>query len=84
MATPITLDELLRVLATCGAELQEAGDDAGDAPFAELGLDSLALLEVEAVLRNSHGTELPDDFLGRVHTPNEFVRELDALSQEVS
>ncbi|GAA4136220.1 acyl carrier protein [Actinomadura keratinilytica] len=67
MATAITIDDLGRILReAAGIEL---GPGAADQPFADLGYDSLALLETGSRIEREYGVRLDDDTLTEVETP---------------
>ena len=46
--------------------------DIQDTPFPELGYDSLAILQLMAIIERQHGIELGDDVL-LAETPGEFL-----------
>lgn len=62
MATQqFTIDDLMDLLVQkVGLPLSERRDDPA-ATFADLGLDSLAFMELQAQLDSRYGVELPDD-----------------------
>ena len=47
--------------------------DIGDLTFAELGYDSLALLETASRIEREYGVKLADDVFGDADTPTTFV-----------
>ncbi|GLZ15457.1 actinorhodin polyketide synthase acyl carrier protein [Actinomadura sp. NBRC 104425] len=71
MATAITIDDLGRILReAAGIEL---GPDAADQPFADLGYDSLALLETGSRIEREYGVRLEDDTLTEAETPTALL-----------
>jgi minimal PKS acyl carrier protein len=76
-----TIDDLRRVLR------EAAGEDAGitldgdilDAPLNELGYDSLALLEVAAIVQRSYGVPVPDDAALQMTTPRQAMGYINQL-----
>jgi acyl carrier protein len=59
-----SLDELMTMLVTkAGLPSQERTADP-HATFADVGLDSLAFLQLQAELQDRYGFELPDDRAG--------------------
>ncbi|WP_258341541.1 acyl carrier protein [Saccharopolyspora gregorii] len=64
-------------------ELADLDGDVLDRRFDELGYDSLALLEVAAVLRRTHGIVLPDDAVVELGTPADLLRIVNATTEEV-
>jgi acyl carrier protein len=59
-----SLDELMTLLVTTvGLPPQARTADPG-ATFADVGLDSLAFLQMQAELQDRYGFELPDDRVG--------------------
>ena len=56
-----SIDDLMTLLVTkAGLPAQERTDDP-DATFDDLGLDSLAYLQLQGELQDRYGFELPDD-----------------------
>jgi len=80
----LTLPDLTRILAACAGE-DEATDLAGDIldiPFADLGYDSLALLETAARVEQDFGIKLTDEAVATLETPRGFLTAADdALRQ---
>lgn len=77
----ITLPELQEIMRECAGE-DEAGiplEEAADRPFAELGYDSLALLETQSRLERAYGVTLPDDTFKDVTTPRRLVEYVNGL-----
>ncbi|MGK5638276.1 acyl carrier protein [Streptomyces sp. URMC 126] len=69
----ITLAELGELLLECVGAPEDGmsldGDGALDTPFLEFGYDSLALLQVTAVIERRHGIALDDDAVAEAETP---------------
>lgn len=71
----VTIDDLRRILRE-GAGADENVDldgDILDVQFAELGYDSLALLETAARVTREFGVKLDDDVATSVTTPRELL-----------
>ncbi|EWC63333.1 Acyl carrier protein [Actinokineospora spheciospongiae] len=73
--TELTLDGLITIMRECAGEDEAVDLDGGveDTPFDELGYDSLALMEAASRVGRDYGVDLPEDALGRVRTPGEFL-----------
>jgi minimal PKS acyl carrier protein len=70
-----TIDDLKRIMRACAGE-DEAVDLDGDIvgrSFDELGYDSLALLETASRTERELGIKLPEELMGDVHTPQEYL-----------
>lgn len=70
-----TLDELRGIMRTCagvedGVDLDGAIDDV---PFADLGYDSLAVLEMVGRVERTYGIPLTDDAVSAMPTPGKAV-----------
>ncbi|MCM2387239.1 acyl carrier protein [Streptomyces albipurpureus] len=80
-----TLDDLRRILRA-GAGVDEQIDLSGaiaGVPFAELGYDSLALLELTGRIEREYAIRIPDGELEHTRTPAEAVTYVNSqLSQE--
>ncbi|MFJ9775920.1 FAD-dependent monooxygenase [Kitasatospora sp. NPDC101157] len=70
-----TLDDVRRVIRSCAGENDtvDLDGDIADVPFAELGYDSLALLETAAVIEREYEVELPEGGLYELETPGRVV-----------
>jgi minimal PKS acyl carrier protein len=71
----LTLDDLKRILQE-GAGSDESVNldgDVLDVEFAELGYDSLALLETAARIQREYGIELDDDATTSAPTPRALL-----------
>jgi acyl carrier protein len=60
-STPFTLVDLMDLLAQKVGLPQHRRTGDADARFTDLGLDSLAFLELQVELSQRYGVELPDD-----------------------
>jgi act minimal PKS acyl carrier protein len=47
--------------------------DIGETAFADLGYDSLAVLETASLAGRELGVSLPDEIMAEVRTPREFI-----------
>ncbi|MEU2428114.1 acyl carrier protein [Streptomyces sp. NPDC007861] len=80
-----TLDDLKRILRA-GAGVDEQTDldgDIADTPLADLGYDSLALLETATRIEREYGIQIPDGDLEHRQTPREAVAYVNARLAEV-
>jgi act minimal PKS acyl carrier protein len=76
-----TVDDLYRILRECAGE-PEYGRDAGatvETSFAELGYDSLAVLEASTRVSREYGVSLPDGDVSNLETPGEFASAVNRL-----
>ena len=72
-----TVNDLRRILRDCGQEdVPDLAGAAFDTPVAELGYDSLAMLEVASVVQREYGVPIPDEALGFMTTPRTTVEYL--------
>ncbi|MFD2471037.1 acyl carrier protein [Amycolatopsis silviterrae] len=71
----LTYDDLMEIIRRCAGESDEMAQttDARDIPFAELGYDSLALMETASMLQRDYGVELPDETVVDIDTPRALV-----------
>ncbi|MCE7081097.1 acyl carrier protein [Streptomyces sp. ST2-7A] len=71
----LTLDGLRKILLECAGADEELGLDGDilDVEFAELGYDSLALMETASHIQRTYGTALGDDVVVEVRTPRELI-----------
>lgn len=75
-STEVTLDDLKRILRE-GAGTDENVDLDGevlDTEFAELGYDSLALLETAARISREYGITVEDDVVTSARTPLDLLK----------
>jgi minimal PKS acyl carrier protein len=71
MKALMDIDTLRRILVACAGEDEAAGlaGDILDVPFADLGYDSLALMESAARIKQEYGVDISDDILAELETP---------------
>jgi act minimal PKS acyl carrier protein len=71
----ITLTELREILTECAGEDEsvDLGGEIMDTPFAELGYDSLALIETAARIKQRFGVAIEDDEVAELETPREII-----------
>lgn len=71
----LTLDTLRRILVGCAGEsdTEGIGEDSLDVAFQDLGYDSLALMEMAAVVERDYGVQLPEDVGTDVPTPRALL-----------
>lgn len=70
------LADLRRVLVTCAGEpegVDWGAEGVGDQSFAELGYDSIALLESASVIDQEYGVRIDDETVAALTTPNSVV-----------
>ncbi|MFF0452784.1 acyl carrier protein [Nocardia africana] len=78
MSVQVGVTELKDVLREAAGE-DESVDlegDVLDTDFADLGYDSLALLEAAAVISRRYGIKLSDDELENITTPRQLLTQL--------
>ncbi|GII60789.1 actinorhodin polyketide synthase acyl carrier protein [Sphaerisporangium krabiense] len=70
-----TLDDMRTIMGGCAGvpESIDLGDDIGEISFAELGYDSLAVLEMAARIQQRLGVRIPDDAVEEMRTPQAAV-----------
>jgi acyl carrier protein len=73
------MDELKAIIRQAAGEVEVRGRDFADTAYADLGCDSLVVLEVSARIGQSFGVSLPDDELTGQTTPAETVRLVNRL-----
>ncbi len=80
MSAHFTLDDLRRILleGAGAAENVDLGGDILDAPFEELGYESLALLETGLRIGREYEIELDDDVLADAETPRDLIAAVNA------
>ncbi|KNB51250.1 acyl carrier protein [Streptomyces caatingaensis] len=75
-----TLDDLAKLMRECGGEDQEGlCGDTLDVPFADLGYDSLALLEITTRIENRYSVSIPEDMATGMKTPREAIDYVNTL-----
>ncbi|MEU1811825.1 MULTISPECIES: acyl carrier protein [Micromonospora] len=73
--TILDLPTLTDILRECAGEDEdvELSGDILDVPFADLGYDSLALLETAGAIQRRFGAPLQDDAVTQAQTPRELL-----------
>lgn len=69
-----TLDDLRGIMRSCGVE--ESLDfeaDISDTHIANLGYDSLALLQIASLIERQTSVSIDDDTFGGLSTPREII-----------
>ncbi|MGR6316954.1 acyl carrier protein [Micromonospora soli] len=79
-----TVHDLTRILRSCGdsGAVDALGEADLDTPVAELGLDSLAMLEVAGVVQREYGVPMPDEALEHMTTARSTVAYVNARLTE--
>lgn len=67
----MTIDDLRRLLTECAGEDENGAlhGDIHDTPFADLGYDSLALMETATRIKHEYGIAISDEDIALVETP---------------
>jgi act minimal PKS acyl carrier protein len=80
----LELTEMVELLRECAGEdeLIDLDGDIKDTTFPELGYDSLALLQLAAVVERQYGIELADDVMS-AETPQAFLDLVNGVLEEV-
>lgn len=75
MSQKFTLDELRELMQTCaGVEDDiDLSAEIDDIEFADLGYDSLAVLEVASQVQRKYGVPMPDECVEYMKTPRTAV-----------
>jgi minimal PKS acyl carrier protein len=73
--TPFTIDDLKAYLreAVGDDDSVDLDGDILDVPFAELGFDSLAVIDTTSKIERRHGVSLPEDEAAAAETPGELL-----------
>jgi len=76
----LTMDRLAEIMRTAAGDedTAKAQREIDDVPFADLGFDSLALLETVALIKRENGVKLADDELTDLKTPRELLDRVNA------
>ncbi|GHF18958.1 actinorhodin polyketide synthase acyl carrier protein [Amycolatopsis deserti] len=79
----LTITALKDILRSAAGEDDGVDLDAEilDTPFAELGYDSLALLETAARIAREYGVTLSDDDVDQIETPRELLDRVNAAAR---
>jgi act minimal PKS acyl carrier protein len=75
------LDDLRAIISRSAGETEAFNRDAGFAErtYADLGYDSLALLEIAAQIEREHGVTVPEDMMLGASTPQATASLVDDL-----
>lgn len=74
-----TMDELCVLIRQVAGETADLGVAAADVSYADLGYDSLALLEVSARVRQELGVQLPEEATALSATPAQTVAQVNRI-----
>lgn len=71
----MTLSALEEIMHRCAGddESAESFQQAPERAFADLGYDSLALLETQSVIRREYGVDLSEQAVSAAETPQQLV-----------
>jgi act minimal PKS acyl carrier protein len=71
----LTINELRLILRESAGEPEgvDLDDDIEDAEFADLGYDSISMLEAAGRIERDHGVQLDDDLITSARTPRELI-----------
>jgi acyl carrier protein len=78
---PVTSDRIEQILITKTGADPQGFEDAGGLSLAELGIDSLAVLELEAVVADEFGLVVPEDALSM--TVTEIVTHINSQAARI-
>ncbi|MDZ5443315.1 acyl carrier protein [Micromonospora sp. 4G57] len=78
--TSFTLDDLRELLGSIAGvdESTDLSGDIADVPLADLGYDSLAMLELAGHVQRCYGVPIPDEAVERMTTPRGTVDYINA------
>ncbi|PWR15970.1 hypothetical protein DKT69_08170 [Micromonospora sicca] len=78
--TSFTLDDLRELLGSIAGvdEFTDLSGDIADVPLADLGYDSLAMLELAGHVQRRYGVSIPDEAVERMTTPRGTVDYINA------
>ncbi len=76
-----TIDDLVLIMKKVGgaADHVDLNGDVADVALADLGFDSLAILEIQSQVEVQHQLSLPDNAIVTTSTPREAVLTIAAL-----
>ncbi|WFE29228.1 acyl carrier protein [Solwaraspora sp. WMMD791] len=74
-----TVDDLGALLGEVAGEATGPGPAAADTSYADLGYDSLALLEVSVRVRQTLGVEVPEAAVAVTATPAQTVAQINEI-----
>lgn len=77
-----TVDELCVMIRQVAGETADLGVATADSSYADLGYDSLALLEVSVRVRQALGVELPEEAVALSATPARTVAQVNQILAE--
>jgi minimal PKS acyl carrier protein len=79
------IDELRKVLQEAGGDgsVELTGDNL-DTTFGDLGYDSLALLELTAIIRRKYGVTVDDEVAGAGTAPRVLIEHVNQLLGQVA
>jgi act minimal PKS acyl carrier protein len=79
-----TLEDLKQTLRAAAGEDESVDLDGDilDVEFGELGYDSLGILETASHIERGFGIKLPEDEVGTLQTPREFIDFVNSMLQE--
>lgn len=76
----LTIDEFKNIMrAVSGDDLVDPSGDVADTPLADLGYDSLAVLEITAIVQQRYEITVPDEGTERMTTPHAAVTYINQL-----
>ena len=69
------LGDMKQIMRACAGvdEAVNLDGDVGDLPFTDLGYDSLAVLEMAAVIQNQYAVVIPEEMINELKTMGEFT-----------
>jgi acyl carrier protein len=68
-----SFDDLKRILVDRVGLSEDAVRNDPDATFEEMGLDSLALVEIQLAMQQEYGFSIPDEDADRIQTVGEAI-----------
>lgn len=70
-----SLGEMKEIMRSCAGvdESVNLDSDVCDLSFEDLGYDSLAVLEIAAVIQNQYAVVIPDEMVNELQTINQFT-----------
>jgi acyl carrier protein len=77
----LALEDFKRIMRSCAGEIEslDHNGDVLDISFVNLGYDSLALLEVAALIWREYGVALVDEDLDVHETPRAFLGKVNGM-----
>jgi act minimal PKS acyl carrier protein len=85
MMSDLTLDGLKKIMFEAVGEDEsiDLEQDILDTPMAELGFDSLAVMDVATGIQRALGVRIPEDGVDEMTTPGNTLRYVNTLLAEV-